>query len=71
MFGKLKTVTLSVEGIKCNNCKARVEKAVLALKGVKSAVASVENKNVVVEAKKSVSEDAIASAIIQAGYIVN
>ena len=71
MFGKTKTVTISVEGMMCNNCKAHVEKALLALKGVKSAEASVENKNVTVVAKESLSDDAIAAAIVAAGYKVN
>ena len=71
MFGKTKTVIIGVEGMMCNNCKAHVEKALLAVKGVKSAEASVENKNVVIVAKGSISEDALAGAIIQAGYKVN
>ena len=70
MFGKTKTVTVSVEGMMCNNCKAHVEKALLGLKGVKSAEASVENKNVTVVAKSSLSDDAIADAIVAAGYKV-
>ena len=70
MFGKLKTVTVGVEGMMCNNCKAHVEKAILALKGVKSAEASVENKNVVVVAKESLSDDVIKNAILAAGYKV-
>ena len=71
MFGKTRTFTVSVEGIQCNNCKARVEKAVLALKGVKTADMSVESKTITVVAKKSVTEDAVVSAILQAGYIVH
>ena len=70
MFGKTKTVTVSVEGMMCNNCKAHVEKALLGLKGVKSAEASVENKNVTVVAKNSLSDDAITAAIVAAGYKV-
>ena len=70
MFGKTKTVTVSVEGRMCNNCKAHVERALLALKGVKSAEASVENKNVTVVAKASLSDDAISAAIVAAGYKV-
>ena len=70
MFGKVKTVTLAVEGMMCNNCKAHVEKALLGVKGVKSAEASVENKNVVITAKESVSEDALVSAVTAAGYKV-
>ena len=70
MFGKTKTVTVSVEGMMCNNCKAHVEKALLGLKGVKSADASVENKSVTVVAKCSLSDDAITAAIVAAGYKV-
>jgi len=70
MFGKTKTVTVSVEGMMCNNCKAHVEKALLSLKGVKSAEASVENKNVTVVAKNTLSDDAITAAIVSAGYKV-
>lgn len=70
MFGKTKTVTISVEGMMCNNCKAHVEKALLGVKGVKSAEASVENKNVTVVAKASLSDDAISAAIVAAGYKV-
>ena len=70
MFGKVKTVTLAVEGMMCNNCKAHVEKALLGVKGVKTAEASVENKNVVITVKESVSEDALVSAVTAAGYKV-
>ena len=70
MFGKTRTVTMSVEGMMCNNCKAHVEKALLGLKGVKSAEASVENKNVIVVVKSSLSDDAIVAAIVAAGYTV-
>ena len=34
MFGKKKTFTVAVEGIECERCKARVEKAILGVKGV-------------------------------------
>ena len=52
----------------CNNCKAHVEKALIALKGVKSAVASVEEKNVTVIVKESVSVETLKAAVIAAGY---
>lgn len=70
MFGKTKTVTISIEGMMCNNCKAHVEKALLSVKGVKSAEASVENKNVVAVVKESVNDKTLADAITQAGYKV-
>ena len=68
MFGKTKTVVFDVEGMMCNNCKAHVEKALIALKGVKSAVASVEEKNVTVIVKESVSVETLKAAVIAAGY---
>lgn len=70
MFGAKKTVTFSVEGMMCNNCKAHVEKALLALKGVKSAVADLESKSVTVVAKDSVDEAALKAAVVAAGYKV-
>lgn len=71
MFGKSKTVLLKVEGMMCNNCKAHVEKALLSVKGVKSAVADIESKTVTVTAKQSVSEDTLTAAVVTAGYKVN
>lgn len=71
MFGKTKTVSFAVEGMMCNNCKAHVEKALLSVKGVKSAEASLENKSVTVTVKESVSEDTLRSAVSSAGYKVD
>ncbi len=70
MFGKTKTVVISVEGMMCNNCKSHVERALLGVKGVRSAEASTEAKNVTVTAKENVSEDTLKAAITAAGYKV-
>ena len=70
MFGKTKTVSFSVEGMMCNNCKAHVEKALLSLKGVKSVDAALDTKLVTVVAKDSISEDTLKSAVRDAGYTV-
>ena len=70
MFGKTKTVSFTVEGMMCNNCKAHVEKALLAVKGVKSAEAVLESKTVSVVVKDSVSEDTLKAAVTAAGYKV-
>ncbi len=70
MFGKTKTVTLCVEGMMCNNCKAHVEKALLSVKGVKSVEAVLDTKTVTVVAKESVAEDALIAAVVAAGYKV-
>ena len=68
MFGKKKTFTVAVEGIECERCKARVEKAILGVKGVKEVNASIENKEVTVVAKDGVSVKAVVDAIVAAGY---
>ena len=68
MFGKKKMFTVAVEGIECERCKARVEKAILGVKGVKEANASIENKEVTVVAKDGVSVKAVVDAIVAAGY---
>lgn len=70
MFGKTKTVTLAVEGMMCQKCKAHVEEALKGVKGVKQAVASVEEKSVVITAKESVEERVLKDAIVAAGYRV-
>ena len=71
MFGKTKTVSFAVEGMMCNNCRAHVEKAILAVKGVKSVDASLETKIVTVTAKDSVDESVLKSAVVAAGYKVD
>lgn len=45
----MKNEVFTVNGMKCNMCKSKVENALCALNGVSRAVASVENKNVEVE----------------------
>ena len=71
MFGKNKTFCFVVEGIECANCKARVERAIMGVKGVKSAEASIDSGEVKVEAKKNVSEEDVKSAVIAAGYKIS
>ena len=54
----------------CNNCKAHVEKALLGVKGVKSAEAVLDSKEVTVVAKEAVSEESLKAAVVAAGYKV-
>lgn len=70
MLGKTKTVTFSVEGMMCKNCKAHVEKALVELRGVTSAEADLETKNVTVVCKASLSEESLKDAVRAAGYTV-
>lgn len=68
MFGKSKTVNFSVEGMMCEHCKARVEKALLDVKGVKSVDIDLASKSVTAVVKESVAEDTLRSAVVAAGY---
>lgn len=58
-----------IEGMTCNHCKMRVEKAVKAVDGVESAEVNLEDKKVLVELNKEV-DNQIKEAITEAGYEV-
>lgn len=66
---KMMELVINVDGMMCPRCKAHVENACKSVDGVDDAVASVENKNVVVTANSDVT-DALKAAIIAAGYEV-
>ncbi len=69
MLGKnKKTEVFQVDGMMCNNCKSHVEKALTGIKGVKSAVADLENKNVTVVCDESIDVETLKTAVINAGY---
>ena len=59
---------LHVEGMRCNHCKANVEKAVLAVEGVESVLVSVENKTVTVTG--NVEPPRVIEAINALGFTV-
>ena len=59
---------LHVEGMMCAHCKAHVEKALLGVPGVTAAEADVENKRAVVKYEGAVSDEALVSAVKEAGY---
>ncbi len=61
-------LVLNVEGMMCKHCKAHVEEACLSVKGVKTAVASLENKNVKVTFDEPVEKQLLVKAIKDAGY---
>ena len=73
MFGKKKetaTTVLSVEGMMCGHCAARVEKALAAVKGVESVTVDLEKKTVSVVATARTSAEQMKKAITDAGYTV-
>ena len=64
------TKTLHVEGMMCEHCQARVEKALAAVKGVKSVQVSLEDKTARVECGLLASDKALTKAVTDAGYEV-
>ena len=67
---KVMEKTFNVEGMMCSHCEAHVKKAVEALDGVESAVASHEKKTVVVTLRSDVSDEALKKVIEAEGYKV-
>ena len=69
MFDKTENVIISVQGMHCNHCKAKVENTLKALKGVKKFAVSLEEANASVDyvAKKTNPQE-IAAAITAAGF---
>lgn len=61
--------TLSIEGMSCGHCAARVEKALNAIPGV-SAKVDLASKSAAVELSSPVGDDALKAAVEDAGYEV-
>lgn len=62
--------TLTVEGMMCQHCEARVKKALEALDGVETAVADHELGTAVVELSKDVPDDVLKKAVEDQDYAV-
>lgn len=69
MFDKTENTVISVNGMHCNHCKAKVENALESIKGVKKFEVSLENASASVSyvARKTTPEE-IASAITRSGF---
>lgn len=65
----MKNITLTVEGMSCGHCSARVEKALNAIEGV-SAKVDLEAKSASVTYPEAVTVDALKAAVTDAGYTV-
>ncbi len=63
--------TLTVEGMMCQHCEARVQKALQDIDGVESAVADHAAGTAVVTLSKPVSDDILKKAVEQQDYHVN
>lgn len=69
MFEKKLSTLISVEGMHCNHCKARVEAALKAVKGVKKFVVSLENASAsVIYAEGKVTPEEIAKQVTESGF---
>lgn len=67
----MEKLTLTVEGMTCGHCEARVTKALSEVSGVKIAVVSLDEGTATVEFEKGqVTEDALIDAVEEAGYEV-
>jgi copper chaperone CopZ len=62
--------TIKVDGMHCNHCKMRVEKALKALTGVTSAVVNLEAKTAEIESTSEIDDKDIAAAVDDAGFKV-
>ena len=65
-----KEIILTVDGMTCGHCTARVEKALKAMPGVLDAKADLESKKVMVQTDGTPTKEAMAQIIDQEGYQV-
>lgn len=64
------TKTLTVEGMSCMHCAARVKKALTAIKGVKDAEIELSTGACTVMMKKDIPNEELKSAVESAGFRV-
>lgn len=69
MFDKTENTIISVSGMHCNHCKAKVENAIKSVKGVKKFEVSLDNASATVSyVPKKVTPQEIAAAVTQIGF---
>lgn len=64
------TKTISIEGMACAHCSARVEKALSEVAGISEVTVNLEEKNARITAEESVSDEVLTKAVTDAGYEV-
>lgn len=62
------TKTIKIEGMMCPHCEAHTKKALEAIDGVESAVASHTEKTATVTLTKAVDDAVLRAAVESAGY---
>ena len=65
-----KPKTMMIDGMMCMHCEARVQKALEAIDGVESAVASHDLGTAVVELSKEVPDEVLKKAVEDQDYAV-
>ncbi len=66
---EIMTKTMTIEGMACGHCKARVESALNALDGVSASV-DLDKKTAEVQISGEVSDEELKKAVVDAGYTV-
>ena len=61
---------MTIEGMMCNHCTGRVQKALEAVEGVSAVTMSLEDKTATVELSGAVSDEALTAVVTDAGYEV-
>ena len=69
IFKKIES-TLTVDGMHCQNCVARITDSLKSVSGVKKVSVSLENKTVSVISKEEIPYDTLKSAIEKLGFKV-
>ena len=64
----LKEMKIAVNGMMCGHCEAHVKKALEAIEGVESVVASHEENNVVITSNCDIDEAVVKAVVEEAGY---
>ena len=59
-----------IDGMMCNNCKARVEKVLNQIDGIEDVKVSLENKNAIIKTNKEIDNNLIIEAIEDIGFTV-
>ncbi len=70
MFNKKIKKVITIEGMMCEHCKAKVEKSLLELEGVVKVKVSLKDKMATIYSKNNISNDDIISAIEKLDYKV-
>lgn len=70
MFNKKIKKVITIEGMMCDHCKMKVERALSELNGVSKVKVNLKNKTATIYSTKSISNDDIKNAISKLDYKV-